>query len=125
MAQSQEERLKAALAMMDDAYWDDIAAQTGAFGQQSRQLLESIADTYSALLVVQVDILETKGNGYKLLISAEESARPEIIRSNKERLDLLTAKKQQTLDELADLMASIGAMIAETAKLGLERRVTP
>lgn len=119
MDQVKLDKVKQALSLMDDRYWDYIVDRAAALEEQARQLANAIIDTCSALAAVQLELLEVRATGYKQLIkNAGVSTLTETVKNNKTLLEPLEERKRQAVSELSGLLSSLGAIIAEMKTLG-------
>ena len=120
MGQTQIEKIKFTLSLMDDAYWNEVVAHCNQLNKKSSQLMSEFTDEYINLAISQIGILEAKSVGYKQLIenTDDEAAMTRITSENKDRINKLLEQKQQVAQKLLILIDEIQNLVKETDKLG-------
>jgi F0F1-type ATP synthase membrane subunit b/b' len=126
MAEIQLDKVKLALSRMDDTYWSGIANRSSVLSNQSQRLAAEITDAFTKLTVAQIQIIEAKYNGYKLLAeNKKKAAITGIVKENKDRISQLTQEKHQAVTALSTMIAEFSTMIKEAGTLGESSPATP
>jgi hypothetical protein len=119
LEQLQLDKIKVALSQMNDEYFDKVTEHGTALTEQSARISKEINEHFSKLAVIQLNIIETKRNGYqKLVDNKKKSAFDGIIKENKERIDALGKEKVQAVTALSKLLAELTAIIKQVQTLG-------
>ena len=119
MDQIKLDKVKQALSLMDDRFWDYVVDRASALQEQTQQLAEAIADTFSSLAAAQLELLEARAKGFKQISeNADTSSLAEIIKNNKSLLEPIENRKRQAVSELSNLFSGLEVIIAEMETLG-------
>ena len=112
------DKVRLALARMNDQYWDGVVSNTSALENQVRHVAGAFLDGYSVLMAAQADVLEARYSGYQQLISADESNLPETVKANKSHMAQLEAKRNQAANELSGLLEGLQSLVTLGQTLG-------
>ena len=119
MEQIPMDKIKLELSRMDDEYWEQVTERGAQLSEQSAKLTAEINDVFAKLAATQMNILETKHNGYRRLAeNKKKSAITEIISENKQRIDALVREKSEYVTTLSNLVIELTNIIKEVQTLG-------
>jgi len=112
------DKVRLALAQMDDKYWDCVVSNMSALENHARQVAAAFLDGYRVLMEAQIEVIEARYGGYQQIIGSDEASLPEIVKTSKNQLAQLEAKKNQAASEISGLLEGLQSVVVLAQTLG-------
>jgi hypothetical protein len=125
------DKVRSALAQMDDAYWDKVSDTAREYDKRVRMSLGGIYNRSTALMVAQVNVLNARYNGYRQLVGDTSendkltTDKSEVVKDSKDAIEGFVEKKRQIVNDLVILLDELIAVLEEEKILGEMWREPP